>query len=336
MSITARLTTLLILAVGACSPAAAQESSSTLKLVARTNSAAQAPSDDQAAAQAPNLTPAAPEVPQLGEEILGEPLPPNARRAAVIPHGQFTPRTQAPAGTYQETLEPDFYHAQPNHGEQYYEQPSGSRLHQHAERLRNYIDNRPRQMPLQSESWLNKPYGLSYFVGGLWLDDPLHNVVGGNAGFMFGGRFSWDLSPSFGVETRLGGANVGLVDRINGLDLAPANIFFADIDWLWYFTGDTRWRPFALIGTGFFDIDYTDALPVRHHSTVLQLPIGLGVKYRHRSRIAIRVDLVDNISFASGPQDTMHNWSLTAGLEARFGGGRKRNYWPWNPSREWW
>lgn len=336
MSITARLTILLLLAVAAYSPASAEERSSTLKLVAQSSSVNQAPAEEADAIQAPSLTPAAPEVPKLGEEILSEPLPPHARRAAVVPHGQIAPRPQAPHGHYQEAVEPEYDGIPSGHGKPYYEQPSGSRLHQHAERLRNYIDNRPRQLPLQSESWLNKPYGLSYFVGGMWLDDPLHNVVGGNAGFMYGGRFSWDLNPSFGVETRLGGANVGLVDRINGIDLAPANVFFADIDWLWYFTGDTRWRPFALIGTGFFDIDYTDAVPVRHHSTVLQLPIGLGVKYRHSSRIAIRVDLIDNISFASGPQDTMHNWSLTAGLEARFGGGRKRNYWPWNPSREWW
>jgi hypothetical protein len=343
MPLTARLTTLLILALAACAPAAAQERSSTLKLVAKSNSALQAQADDEAAAEAPILTPPAPEVPKLGAEILSEPLPPNARRAAVlshgqtvVPHGQIGPRSQAPYGAHHEAIEPDFDHAPPGHGEPQYEQQSGSRLHQHAERLRNYIDNRPRQLPLQSESWLNKPLGVSYFAGGMWLDDPLHGVVGGNAGFMYGGRFSWDFNPSFGVETRLGGANVGIVDRINGTDLAPAGIFYADIDWLWYFTGDTRWRPFALIGTGFFDIDYTDAQPVRHHSTVLQLPIGFGVKYRHSSRIAIRVDLIDNIGFASGPQDTMHNWSLTAGLEARFGGGRKRSYWPWNPSREWW
>jgi hypothetical protein len=69
---------------------------------------------------------------------------------------------------------------------------------------------------------------------------------------------------------------------------------------------------------------------------LLQMPIGLGLKYRHTSRLAMRVDLIDNIGFSAGQLDTMHNWSLTAGIEARFGGGRKRNYWPWNPSREWW
>jgi len=338
----AQLTMLLILAVAANrivlpdSNAAAEERSSSLKLVAKSN-----PQIEPADEIAPNLTPQAPppapnQAPQFGEEILSEPLVPNTRRAGSPPESQS-------ARNYTRDGEPDYSEVPPpGYGEPAYSEPGygghhpGSHLQRHADRIRNYIDNRPRQLPLQNESWLNRPYAVSYFIGGMWLDDPLHGVVGGDAGFMYGGRFSWDFAPKFGIEARVGGANVGLTDRIAGLDLAPASIFFADIDWLWYFTGDTRWRPFAMIGTGFFDIDYTDPLPVRHHSTVLQLPIGLGLKYRHSSRLAMRIDLIDNIAFASGPQDTMHNWSLTAGLEARFGGGRRRNYWPWNPSREWW
>lgn len=325
----------LLIAVGAITIGidfvSGQERGSSLKLVAKQG---QVRTDDSAARSAntpPDLSPKAPDVPVFGDDIAQEPFSSNVPQRR--PQRSAAPPGYAPPPKHDYPQQPEFegYEPQP-----YAPTGPGSHLQRHAERLRNYIDNRPRQMPLTSESWLNKPYGISYFLGGMWLDDPLHGVVGGNAGFTYGGRFSWDFGPKFGIETRIAGADIGIVDRINGTDLAPANIFYADIDWLWYFTGDTRWRPFVLLGSGLFDIDFTDAQPLRQHATLLQMPIGLGLKYRHTSRITLRVDLIDNIAFSAGQLDTMHNWSLTAGIEARFGGGRKRNYWPWNPSREWW
>lgn len=310
---------------------AAQEQGSSLKLVSKPNllrAAATEPAE--IAEQAPDLSPKAPDVPIFGDDIAQQPFSPSVQPQQVRPGEQPPPRAPRGSVAYQP---PEYQEYEPG---PYAPTGPGSHLQRHADRLRNYIDNRPRQLPLTNESWLNKPYGISYLLGGMWLDDPLHGVVGGNAGFTYGGRFSWDFSPSFGIETRIAGANVGIVDRVGGTDLASANIFYTDVDWLWYFTGDTRWRPFVLVGTGLFDIDFIDAAPHRYHTTLLQLPIGLGLKYRHTSRIAMRVDLIDNIAFSGGQLDTMHNWSLTAGIEARFGGGRKRNYWPWNPSREWW
>lgn len=329
MHSTARIPTLLIavaIAAIGSGTAVGQGRGSSLKLVAKQSRVPTEESEQPSATieQAPDLTPKAPAVPVFGDDIAQEPFSP------AVPQRRSQPGGPPPAYAQQQ---PEYqeYEARP-----YAPTGPGTHLQRHADRLRNYIDNRPRQLPLTNESWLNKPFGFSYLLGGMWLDDPLHGQVGGNAGFTYGGRFSWDFSPSFGIETRIGGADVGLVDRIGGTDLSPANIFYADVDWLWYFTGDTRWRPYVLIGSGLFDIDFSDAQPVRQHATLLQMPIGLGLKYRHTSRLAMRVDLIDNIAFSAGQVDTMHNWSLTAGIEARFGGGRKRNYWPWNPSREWW
>jgi hypothetical protein len=329
MHSTARIPTLLIaVAISAIGSGTAvgQGQGSSLKLVAKQSQVRTEGSEQRPATieQTPDLTPKAPDVPVFGDDIAQEPFSP------AVPQRQSQPGGSPPAYAQQQ---PEYQEYEPR---PYAPTGPGTHLQRHADRLRNYIDNRPRQMPLTSESWLNKPFGISYFLGGMWLDDPLHGQVGGNAGLTYGGRFSWDFSPSFGIETRIGGADVGLVDRIGGTELSPANIFYADVDWLWYFTGDTRWRPYVLIGSGLFDIDFSDAQPVRQHATLLQLPIGLGLKYRHTSRLAMRVDLIDNIAFSAGQVDTMHNWSLTAGIEARFGGGRKRNYWPWNPSREWW
>jgi hypothetical protein len=86
---------------------------------------------------------------------------------------------------------------------------------------------------------------------------------------------------------------------------------------------------------GLSDVDFVDNQNRRIHETVFQLPFGLGVKYRWNSRIAFRAELLDNVSFAGGDVDVMHNVSVTAGLEYRFGGRSKKTYWPWNPSRTW-
>lgn len=177
---------------------------------------------------------------------------------------------------------------------------------------------------------------MSYFVGALFLADPLPGLVGGDPGFTYGGRLSWDMSPTFGVETRIAGASNGVKDLLGGADLAPAGSFYWDVNWMWYWTGDTRWRPYFTVGGGLLDIDYYDAFQHRYHNTVFTLPFGVGMKYRHSTRLALRLDLMDNYAFSSGLQGDMHNVSLTAGMELRFGGARQRNYWPWNPSRGWW
>lgn len=204
------------------------------------------------------------------------------------------------------------------------------------QRLRNYLRNRPRQLPLERESWLNRPYSAGFFFGGLSLDDPLDGLLSGDAGLVYGGRFGWDFGPRWGVETRLGGASAGLQAVGIAVDIPQADAFFWDLNWLWYPTGDTRWRPYFLLGTGLFDLDYRDPANRRFHNTTLELPFGAGFKYRYSTRIAMRFEVLDNFSFGSGIQSPMNNLSVTAGFEYRFGGGTRRSYWPWNPSRSWW
>lgn len=200
--------------------------------------------------------------------------------------------------------------------------------------LGHYIHSRPRQPQLERESWLNRPYNASFFLGGLFLDNPIAGQTDGEPGFMYGIRLGWDFGPHFGVETRLAGAEPGLRDPSGLADLPPANVFLWDMNWLFYWTGDTRWRPYFSFGMGMFDISYQTAT-TPFHQTTLEMPFGVGLKYRHSTRVAVRFDLLDNFTFATGQQEGMHNLSFTAGLEARFGGGMRRNYWPWNPGHDW-
>jgi hypothetical protein len=69
---------------------------------------------------------------------------------------------------------------------------------------------------------------------------------------------------------------------------------------------------------------------------LFSVPFGIGFKYRIDQRLAIRFDLQDNYAFAGGNDvDAMNNISIVGGMELRFG-GRRKNYWPWDPSRTWW
>jgi hypothetical protein len=205
-------------------------------------------------------------------------------------------------------------------------------------RIRSHFENRPRQQPLQSESWLNRPFSASFFLGGVFLDDPLDDPlagIAGDAGFYYGGRFGWDFAPRFGMEGRIGAGSAGTSSTVFRVDLPQANLFYTDINWLWYPTGDTRWRPYVMAGTGLFNLDFIDIFNHRYHETMFEIPLGIGLKYRYSTRTVMRFEFVDNFALGTGLLEDMHNFSFSAGLETRFGGGNRKNYWPWKPDRDW-
>ena len=52
--------------------------------------------------------------------------------------------------------------------------------------------------------------------------------------------------------------------------------------------------------------------------------------------LALRVEATDNFIAGSGSGfKNLNSFSLTAGLEVRFGGARTA-YWPYNPGRAYW
>jgi len=297
---------------------AAEPARSTVRLVA-----AQEPIESSIEDE-PLPTPISPRIPS---PVVRPPTPsPNlgAELAAPAPN-LYDPPTDAPFAPAPDGPLP--YEHAPMHPESW-EQPPGPR-----KALRDYLHHRPRQAPLERESWLNRPFSAGFFLGGLFLDAPV-NDLHGDPGFMFGGRLGWDPAVNWGLETRMALAYPGTTDPTGQTDPRAAHVFIWDVNWLWYFTGDTRWRPYFNVGLGMFDIDYVSPTGPQHNNS-FSIPFGVGFKYRHSSRLIMRVDLTDHYTFATGAQNTMHNLSLTAGLEARFGGGSRRNYWPWNPGSDW-
>ena len=55
----------------------------------------------------------------------------------------------------------------------------------------------------------------------------------------------------------------------------------------------------------------------------------------HPAMVREAVEFADDFAMGTGRLEDMHNLSFTAGLETRFGGGNRKNYWPWKPDRDW-
>jgi hypothetical protein len=213
--------------------------------------------------------------------------------------------------------------------------------------------------PMTQESWLNRPLSAGWFMGFMQGSELVEDWVGQEQGFFGGYRFGWDTDRYWGWETRLGFASVALYDSARAKaaqaaddlsdGLTPSNPYYYrfdtrrdcgirvwDVDMLWYPFGDTYLRPYFLVGLGTARVDFMDRLSERRIKSVFAMPIGLGFKYRLRDWVALRVEATDNfIAGAGSGFKNLHNFSLTAGLEVRFGGART-GYWPYYPGRHYW
>jgi hypothetical protein len=196
-------------------------------------------------------------------------------------------------------------------------------------------DHYPRALgpgePLVGTSWQNRPFYVEGFAGTMIGDDAIKNSIGQESGFFTGGRLGLDYDYYWGVESRLGIAWMSLFDKRNPLnDLGNGDIVEWDMALLYYPWGDSKWRPFLLLGTGISQFDTFGGNARGYSATLFEFPFGAGIKFHFNEWLAWRFEVMDNLCFGDGTLDTMNNISFTAGLEYHFG-GRRRNYWPWNP-----
>ncbi|MDX1964161.1 MAG: outer membrane beta-barrel protein [Pirellulales bacterium] len=190
--------------------------------------------------------------------------------------------------------------------------------------------------PLVAGSWLNRPYYVGGFIGGISGETLIADEVNLGTGFLGGFRLGWDYDHYWGLETRLAFSEQG-IDFLGspGSDNFTSQLLLWDGSLVYYPWGDARWRPYVGLGIGIADFDYTDVSGLRRSEGVLSTPIGAGLKYRHNQYWTWRLDVTDNIIWGGqAGYETQNQLSLTAGVELRFGGTRK-SYWPWNPSRRW-
>lgn len=213
--------------------------------------------------------------------------------------------------------------------------------------------------PLQRESWLYRPFSAGWFMGMVQGSPLIDDWVGQQRGFFAGYRLGWDSTYYWGAEMRFAFGSVPLYDsprarraqrdadtqagyaeddpwRQRFEQRRDADLFQWDLDLLYYPWGDSQWRPYLMVGLGTARIGFMDRLSQRYDKVVFAVPLAVGLKYRCSDWLALRFECADNIAFAGGSGlSTLHNLSVTGGVEVRFGGSR-RAYWPWNPGRYYW
>ena len=212
--------------------------------------------------------------------------------------------------------------------------------------------------PLDRESWRYRPFSAGWMMGMVQGSPLMGDWAGQKTGFFGGYRFGWDYDHYWGCETRLAFASVELFDSdrakqaqqaADALLNLPADdpflnrfdqrrdgqLLLWDVSFLHYPWGDAAWRPYWSIGLGTVNVRFMDRLSRHYSTTKLGMPVALGVKYRSNDWLVFRFEVADNIAFKSGGVDTLHNLSVTGGLEIRFGGTRTV-YWPYTPGRHYW
>ena len=192
-----------------------------------------------------------------------------------------------------------------------------------------------RGIPLEGTSWLNRPYHVDWFAGPLLGDQLIRGRVNQENVSIGGVRIGWDFDHYWGIEWRYGKANPDAQFATPQAVPNRVNYSVSDIDLIYYPWGDSKVRPYGLLGLGAAKFDFVDDAGINHGAVLATIPMGVGIQFRQWSWMLWRLEILDNLSFGDGSLATMHNVSITAGMEMRFG-ARPASYWPWRSSRRIW
>ncbi|TWT76875.1 hypothetical protein Pla123a_22990 [Posidoniimonas polymericola] len=180
--------------------------------------------------------------------------------------------------------------------------------------------------PLRGTSWLNRPYEASLDFGAfLMTNHPAAGVQGAHDKFA-ALTLGWDWDHYWGTQARLGWSTPELGNSEGGSD----NLLLTDLSLMYYPWGDSAVRPYWRMGMGLTDIEFTNVNGVRQQEFLFTIPFGVGMKYQIRRWAAWKVEMVDNLALGVNGANTMNNFTLTCGFEARYG-GRPGGYWAWQP-----
>lgn len=190
-----------------------------------------------------------------------------------------------------------------------------------------------RGIPLERTSWLNRPFHVDWFAGPLVMNDVVRGRVRQGNDFFGGLRAGWDFDYYWGIEWRIGWSDPNL--STTGLAETSGNYMVSDVDVIYYPWGDSRVRPYTLLGLGVAEVGSIRTNGTGHEAVLVGMPFGGGIQFAQTRQIAWRLEAIDNMAFASDGISTQHNLSLTLGMELRLG-ARPNSYWPWRAGRSVW
>ena len=182
-------------------------------------------------------------------------------------------------------------------------------------------------VPLQKGGWRSQPFSISGFAGATNGGPLIRGHVLERPSFYGGANFGWDYDHYWGIEKRLGFGALNLTNAQHQ-PLQTGLSVTGEYRLMWYPLGDSRWRPFLTTGIGWSDFYFQDDFNRHHLDTLLLFPFGGGLKYQLNERLAVRIDMIDELTFAGGAVNTFHYVALTAGLEFRY--GKRLLHMPWH------
>jgi hypothetical protein len=182
--------------------------------------------------------------------------------------------------------------------------------------------------PSLAPNWRSQPFSIAMFAGvtagGALIPGHVHQ----QPSFYGGLNVGWDYDRFWGIEKRLGFGTMALTNGDHQPIPQSGLSVTGEYRLMYYPLGDSRLRPFVTAGVGWSDFYFNDDRGARHLDTTGMIPFGIGLKYLHTERIAVRVDLIDEINFGTGPLSTFQYVALTAGLEIRY--GKRLLHMPWH------
>jgi len=205
--------------------------------------------------------------------------------------------------------------------------------------------------PLMMRSWRDRPFYLGAFGGVMCGSELVSGLVdqgnGGTGGILFG----WYADNYWGLESRLHFAGLPGKNTPNAqavyeewyksqnqdATLVPLTgsrnnaISMFDVSIHYYPLGNAKWRPFLKLGLGTANQQFRDMYGVKHNYNSFMIPWGAGLKYWWNERIALHIELTDNVLFAVEETKTQNNVALTVGLNFPLGKVKRKApviYWP--------
>lgn len=190
------------------------------------------------------------------------------------------------------------------------------------------------------------PFSFGLFVGMFTGTTLIDDWVAQKDGYLAGARLGWDCDDYWGLEARYGTGSILLWDspratgdpKVYQLTHNDRNseLTLWDLTFLYYPWGEGRWRPYVMTGAGMAVLRFNDAHGADYSKTIMNMPLAAGLKYHCTERLALRLELCDDIIFSGVDGiNTVHDFSITGSMELHFGGAR-RMYWPWEPSGRVW
>ncbi|HEX4146365.1 MAG TPA: hypothetical protein VHY91_22885 [Pirellulales bacterium] len=174
-------------------------------------------------------------------------------------------------------------------------------------------------LPLVGNGWRSQPFSITAFSGFTDGGPLIPGHLNQQPSYYGGLNFGWDYDHHWGVEKRLGFGALNLTNGQNQPIPRTGLSVTGEYRLMYYPLGDARFRPFLTAGVGWSDFYFNDDRGASHLDTLGMIPFGVGLKYLCTERLALRVDLIDEMTFGGGVLSNFHYAALTLGLEVRYG-----------------